>query len=91
VGKGGQIPCRSNPSAIKTAAAKSQVDLHPGIAEYLQGYATGRLGSLFHTANSTPHLYGNLEALFKMQLVKTKPGAMGAGREATELKGPLVR
>jgi integrase len=46
---------------LKTAAAKRQVDLHPDIAEYLRGYATGRLGLLFHTAKGTPHLYGNLE------------------------------
>jgi integrase len=46
---------------LKTAAAKRQVDLHPDIAEYLQSYATGKTGLLFHTANGTPHLYGNLE------------------------------
>ena len=46
---------------LKTAAAKREVDLHPEIAEYLQRYAAGKSGLLFHTANGTPHLYGNLE------------------------------
>jgi integrase len=46
---------------LKTAAAKREVDLHRDIAEYLQRYAAGKTGLLFHTANGTPHLYGNLE------------------------------
>ena len=46
---------------LKTAASKRQVDLHPDIAEYLQRYSAGKTGLLFHTANGTPHLYGNLE------------------------------
>jgi integrase len=46
---------------LKTAAAKREVDLHPDIAEYLQRYAAGKTGLLFHTANGTPHLYGNLD------------------------------
>ena len=46
---------------LKTAAAKREVDLHPDIAEYLQCFASGNTGLLFHTANCTPHLYGNLE------------------------------
>ena len=46
---------------LKTTAAKREVDLHPDIAEYLQRYTTGKTGLLFHTANNTPHLYGNLE------------------------------
>jgi len=46
---------------LKTAASKRQVDLHPDIAEYLQRYAAGKTGLLFHTTNGTPHLYGNLE------------------------------
>jgi integrase len=46
---------------LKTAAAKRQVDLHPDLAEYLQCYTAGKSGLLFHTANGTPHLYGNLE------------------------------
>ncbi len=46
---------------LKTAAAKREVDLHPDIAEYLQRYTAGKTGLLFHTANGTPHLYGNLE------------------------------
>jgi integrase len=45
---------------LKTAAAKRQVDLHPDIAEYLQRFTAGTTGLLFHTANGTPHLYGNL-------------------------------
>jgi len=45
---------------LKTAAARRQVDLHPDIAEFLQPYTAGKTGLLFHTANSTPHLYGNL-------------------------------
>jgi integrase len=46
---------------LKTPAAKRQVDLHPDIAEYLQRYSAGKTGLLFHTANGTPHLYGNLD------------------------------
>ena len=46
---------------LKTAAARRQVDLHPDIAEYLQNYSAGKTGLLFHTANGTPHLYGNLD------------------------------
>jgi len=46
---------------LKTAAAKREVDLHLDVAEYLQRYAAGKTGLLFHTANGTPHLYGNLE------------------------------
>jgi len=46
---------------LKTAASKRQVDLHPDIAEYLQNYSAGKTGLLFHTANGTPHLYGNLD------------------------------
>lgn len=46
---------------LKTAAAKRQVDLHPDVAEYLQKYSAGKSGLLFHTANGTPHMYGNLE------------------------------
>jgi integrase len=45
---------------LKTPAAKRQVDLHPDIAEYLQRFTAGTTGLLFHTANGTPHLYGNL-------------------------------
>jgi integrase len=46
---------------LKTAAANRQIDLHPDIAEYLRHYRDGKTGLLFHTANGTPHLYGNLE------------------------------
>ena len=45
---------------LKTAAAKREIDLHPDVAEYLRRYANGK-SLLFHTANGTPHLYGNLE------------------------------
>ena len=46
---------------LKTDAAKREVDLHPNIAEYLQTYMAAKTGLLFHTANGTPHLNGNLE------------------------------
>jgi integrase len=46
---------------LKTNASKREIDLHPDVAEYLRRYAVGKSGLLFHTANSTPHLYGNLE------------------------------
>ena len=45
---------------LKTDAAERQIDLHPDIAEYLRKYSAGKTGLLFHTANGTPHLYGNL-------------------------------
>jgi integrase len=45
---------------LKTDAALRQIDLHPDIAEYLRKYAAGKTGLLFHTANKTPHLNGNL-------------------------------
>jgi integrase len=47
---------------LKTYAAKREIDLHPDIAEYLRKYMAGKTGLLFHTANGTPHLNGNLEA-----------------------------
>ena len=46
---------------LKTDAAKREIDLHPDIAEYLQTYMAVKTGLLFHTANGTPHLNGNLE------------------------------
>ena len=46
---------------LKTNASKREIDLHPDVAEYLRRYAVGKSGLLFHTANSTPHLYGKLE------------------------------
>jgi integrase len=65
---------------LKTAAAKRQVDLHPGIAEYLQRYAAGKTGLLFHTANGTPHLYGNLEDRWLTpRLVKMELDEKGTG------------
>src|SRR5262249_27409636 len=47
---------------LKTDAAKREIDLHPDIAEYLRRFAAGKTGLLFHTANGTPHLHGNLAA-----------------------------
>src|SRR5215471_4012141 len=65
---------------LKTAAAKRQVDLHPDIAEYLQRYTAGKTGLLFHTANGTPHLYGNLEGRwFTPRLVKMGLDEEGMG------------
>jgi integrase len=46
---------------LKTDAAKREVDLHPDIADYLRNYMAGKTGLLFHTANGTPHLNGNLQ------------------------------
>jgi hypothetical protein len=65
---------------LKTAAAKRQVDLHHEIAEYLQRYAAGKSGLLFHTANGTPHLYGNLEdRWFTPRLTKMELDEVGMG------------
>jgi integrase len=46
---------------LQTNASKREIDLHPDVAEYLRQYAACKTGLLFHTANGTPHLYGNLE------------------------------
>jgi integrase len=46
---------------LKTNASKREIDLHPDVAEYLRQCTSGKSGLLFHTANGTPHLYGNLE------------------------------
>ena len=46
---------------LKTNAAKREIDLHPDVGEFFQRYTAGKSGLLFHTANGTPHLYGNLE------------------------------
>jgi integrase len=46
---------------LKTNAAKREIDLHPDVADFLQRYAAGKNGLLFHTAQNTPHLYHNLE------------------------------
>jgi len=68
---------------LKTAAAKRQVDLHPEIAEYLQRFTAGKTGLLFHTANGTPHLYGNLEDRWLTpRLVKLKLDEEGMGWHA---------
>jgi integrase len=47
---------------LKTDAATREVDLHSHIAKYLRKYMTGKTGLLFHTANKTPYLNGNLES-----------------------------
>ena len=65
---------------LKTAAAKRQVDLHPDIAEYLQRFTAGKTGLLFHTANGTPHLYGNLaDRWLTPRLVKMELDEEGMG------------
>jgi integrase len=46
---------------LKTDAAKREIDLHPDVAEFFCNFTAGKSGLLFHTANNTPHLYGNLE------------------------------
>ena len=46
---------------LKSSAAKREIDLHPDVGEFFQRYTAGKSGLLFHTANGTPHLYGNLE------------------------------
>jgi integrase len=68
---------------LKTAAAKRQVDLHHDIAEYLQRFTAGKSGLLFHTANGTPHLYGNLaDRWLTPRLVKLKLDEEGMGWHA---------
>jgi integrase len=47
---------------LKTDAAEREIDLHSDVAEFLQAYTAGKTGLLFHTANGTPYLNGNLEA-----------------------------
>jgi integrase len=68
---------RNRPSIVqnlKTNAAKREIDLHPDVADFLQRYAAGKKGLLFHTAQNTPHLYNNLQdrwltpRLIKMEL-----------------------
>lgn len=46
---------------LKTSAGKREIDLHPDVADFLQRYAAGKTGLLFHTAKNTPRLYNNLE------------------------------
>jgi integrase len=68
---------------LKTNAAKREIDLHPDVAEYLRQYAVGKSGVLFHTANGTPHLYGNLEDRWLTpRLVKLKLDERGMGWHA---------
>jgi integrase len=64
---------------LKTAVAKRQVDLHPDVAEYLQRYAAGKSDLLFHTANGTPHLYGNLDRRLTPRLVEMGLDEKGMG------------
>ena len=47
---------------LKTDAAKREIDLHSDVAEFLRAYTAEKTGLLFHTANGTPYLNGNLEA-----------------------------
>jgi integrase len=65
---------------LKTNASKREIDLHPDVAEYLRQYAAGKSGLLFHTANGTPHLYGNLEDRWLTpRLIKMKLDEKGMG------------
>jgi len=68
---------------LKTNASKREIDLHPDVAEYLRQYVDGKFGLLFHTANGTPHLYGNLEDRWLTpRLVKLKLDEEGMGWHA---------
>src|ERR1700730_16308525 len=68
---------------LKTNASKREIDLHPDVAEYLRQYAAGKSGLLFHTANGTPHLYGNLEDRWLTpRLIKLKLDEEGMGWHA---------
>jgi integrase len=68
---------------LKTNASKREIDLHPDVAEYLRQYVDGKSGLLFHTANGTPHLYGNLEDRWLTpRLVKLKVDEEGMGWHA---------
>jgi integrase len=65
---------------LKTDAAKREIDLHPDISGFFQNYTAGKSGLLFHTANNTPHLYGNLEERWLTpRLVKMKLDEKGMG------------
>ena len=65
---------------LKTNAAKREIDLHPDIAEYLRKYMAGKTGLLFHTANGTPHLYGNLaDRWLTPRLIEMEFGREGNG------------
>jgi integrase len=68
---------------LKTNASKREIDLHTDVAEYLRQYTVGKSGLLFHTANGTPHLYGNLEDRWLTpRLVKLKLDEEGMGWHA---------
>jgi integrase len=68
---------------LKTNASKREIDLHPDVTEYLRQYAAGKSGLLFHTANGTSHLYGNLEDRWLTpRLVKLKLDEEGMGWHA---------
>jgi integrase len=68
---------------LKTNASKREIDLHPDVAEYLRQYSAANPGLLFHTANGTPHLYGNLEDRWLTpRLIKLKLDEEGMGWHA---------
>jgi hypothetical protein len=61
-------------------AETHEVDLHPKVAEFLQGFMTGKSGLLFSTASKTPHMYSNLEdRWFTPRLVKMGLDEKGMG------------
>jgi len=65
---------------LKTNASKREIDLHPDVAEYLRQYTAGKSGLLFHTANGTPRLYGNIEDRWLTpRLVEMKLDEKGMG------------
>jgi len=52
---------RQMPEGIRlSSGASREVDLHPDVAEFLRRYTEGTNGLRFHTADGTPHLYGNI-------------------------------
>ena len=60
--------------------AKREIDLHPDVAKFFCYFTAGKSGLLFHTANNTPHLYGNLEERWLTpRLVKMKLDEKGMG------------
>src|ERR1700730_13219206 len=68
---------------LKTNASKREIEMNPDVAEYLRQYAAGKSGLLFHTANGTPHLYGNLEDRWLTpRLIKLKLDEEGMGWHA---------
>jgi len=68
---------------LKTDASKREIDLHLDIAEYLREFTAGKTGLLFHTANGTPHLNGNLaERWLTPRLIKRGLDEKGMGWHA---------